>query len=208
MPVESGKRLIQQKQLRVADQNARQSYTLLLTAGELAWFVLLQTFQLHQPEHITEAAFLLTAVFHPAQAAENVLPHRHVGEERIVLEEISDPTPLRWKIDSASGVKQNPAIQLDMAAVRALNTGDAFEGHALAAARGAQQTSDAVFCGKLHIQPENAQILFDIDVQTHRTTAFFCLDSSMFTVSRTTVLMARLTSTQNSAPASSLVRQS
>ena len=37
MPVESGKRLIQQKQLRVADQNARQSYTLLLTAGELAW---------------------------------------------------------------------------------------------------------------------------------------------------------------------------
>ena len=59
-----------------------------------------------------------------------------------------------------------------------------------------------------HVEAESAELFSDIDEQTHAFTAFFCRASSMFTVSSTTVLMARFTITQKKAPASSLVRQS
>ena len=105
-------------------------------------------------------------------------------------------------------VIEHHTIQLDVAAVRLLDPRDAFERKALAAAGSTQQAGDAVFRLKAHIQCEGAQGSVDVDDQTHAFTAFFCLASSMFTVSRTTVLMARLISTQNMAPFSSLVRQS
>ena len=59
-----------------------------------------------------------------------------------------------------------------------------------------------------HVQREAAEPLADVDAQTHAFTAFFCRASSMFTLSSTTVLIARLISTQNIAPFSSFVRQS
>ncbi len=96
-----------------------------------------------------------------------------------------------------------------MPAVGRLDARDALERHALAAAGGAQQADHAAFRLKLRAQRERAQPLFDIDNQAHaRLTAFFCRSSSRFTISSTTVLIARFTSTQNIAPASSFVRQS
>ena len=95
-----------------------------------------------------------------------------------------------------------------MALVRALDAGDAFERHALAAAGGAQETGDAVFRFKGGVQAKAAEIPVNVNDQTHLFTAFFCLASRRFTVSSTTVLMARLTITQKKAPASSSVRQS
>ena len=80
MPVEGRERLVQKKQLRVADQDARQGDTLLLPAGELGRSVVFQSLQAHEGDHLVRSARLYCAVLFPAQAAEDVLPHAHVGE--------------------------------------------------------------------------------------------------------------------------------
>ena len=106
------------------------------------------------------------------------------------------------------GIVEDHPVQLDVAFVRLFDAGDAPESHAFAAAGGAKQTGDAVFRLKGDVQAEFAQVPADVHDQTHFATAFFCRFSSRFTVSSTTVLMARFTITQKKAPASSLVRQS
>ena len=208
MGVQCRERLVQHQHARFIDQDPCQGNALLLAAGELRRPMVLQAFQLHQLQHLPELPLLLLPVLFPVQAAEDVLPHRHVREQGVVLEEIAHLPLLGWEIDVLFRVKEHHAVQLDMAAVRFFDPRDAFEREALAAAGSAQQAGDAVFRLKAHVQREGTQGSVDVDDQTHAFTAFFCLVSSMFTVSRTTVLMARLISTQNMAPFSSLVRQS
>ena len=102
------------------------------------------------------------------------------------------------------------------ALVGALDTGHAFQGKAFAAAGSPQKARDlAVPGGKGHVQGKAAQPLADIHAQGHHVTSreagraregpFF---SSMLMLSSTTAEMARFTSTQVMAPASSPVRQS
>ena len=93
-------------------------------------------------------------------------------------------------------IVQHPAVQLDVAGVRLFDAGDALERQALAAAGGPQQGGDALFRLEGGVQHESAQILVDVHDQTHAFTAFFCRASNRFTVSRTTVLISRFTSTQ------------
>ena len=145
----------------------------------------------------------------PAQAAEDIGPHAHVGKERIVLKQIAHPARLGRQIDAALRIKEGHAVQHNSAPVRLLNAGDAFERHALAAAGSPQQAGDASVRFKGSMQLKVPQLLMNIHLKAHRFfTAFFCRSSSMLTVRSTAVLMARLIITQVKAPASSLVRQS
>ena len=208
MPVQRGKGLVKKKQLRIADQDARERHALLLPAGELMRPVLFQPPKLHQPDHIPCPALTLGAVFYAAKPAEDILLHRHIGEKRVVLKQVAHAPLLRGQVDLLLRIEQHPPVELDMTLVRLLDPGDAFERHAFAAARGAQQAGHAVRSREMHVETKRAQLLLDIDHKTHFATAFFCRLSSMFTASSTTVLIARLTSTQNSAPRSSFVRQS
>ena len=170
--------------------------------------MLFQPLQTHQAEHLPQLPLACLPVLFPAQTAEDVLQHGHVGKEGVILKQVAHPPFLSGEIDVFFGVEQHPAVQLDVALVRALDAGDAFEGHALAAAGGAEKAGDAVFRPEGRVQRKAAEIPVDIHDQTHLFTAFFCLASRRFTVSSTTVLMARLTITQKKAPASSSVRQS
>ena len=208
MGIQGRERLVQHQQPRLVDHDPRQGDALLLAAGELGRLVIFQPFQLHQFQHFFELSLLFRPVFFPMQAAEDILPHRHVRKQGIVLEEIADLPLLRREIDMPFGVIEHRTVQLNMAAVRLFDSRDALERKTLAAAGRPQKTGDTVFRLKAHIQAKRPERPVDVDDQTHAFTAFFCLASSMFTVSRTTVLMARLMSTQNMAPFSSLVRQS
>ena len=105
-------------------------------------------------------------------------------------------------------VEQHAPVQFDAAFVGLFDARDALERHALAAAGGAQQAGHAVFRREAHVKAERPQLLLNIHKKAHLATAFFCRVSSMFTVSSTTVEMARFTITQKKAPRSSLVRQS
>ena len=142
------------------------------------------------------------------QAAEDVLPHRHVEEQGVVLEQVPHMPLLGLEVDAPFRVEEGHAVQDDAAPVGLLNARDALEGEALAAAAGPQQPRDAALGLKAGAEGEVAQIPFDFHLKAHAFTTLFCRFSSRFTASSTTALMARLISTQNMAPASSLVRQS
>ena len=206
--VQRRERLVQHQHPRLVHKDPCQGDALLLAAGELGRTMVFQSFQLHQLQHLRELLRLLRPVLFPVQAAEDILPHRHVREECVVLEQIADLPLLGREVDVLLGIIEHYAVQFDMPAVRFLDPGDALERKALAAAGGTQQAGDSVLRFEGHIQRKGTERSVDIDDQTHAFTAFFCLASSMFTVSSTTVLMARLIRTQNMAPLSSLVRQS
>ena len=208
MSVQGGEGLVQQQELRIVDQDARQGDALLLPAGQLGGFSLLQPLQPHHAQHLPQPLLLHGAVLFPVQTAEDVLRHRHVGKKRVVLEQIAHAALLRRQVDPRLRIEKHTPVERDAPLVRLLDAGDALERHALAAAGGAEQRGDAVFRREGHVQREAAEPFADIDLQTHAFTAFFCRASSMFTLSSTTVLIARFTRTQNMAPFSSFVRQS
>ena len=136
--IESRKGLVQHQHTRLIDQNAGQRDTLLLSARQLRGLALLQSVQLHQLQHVPKAAFLFRTVLFAVQAADNVLPYRHVGEERVILEEIADTAALRRKVDALFGIEEHHTVQLYMAAVGFFYAGNALERQALAAAGGAK----------------------------------------------------------------------
>ena len=206
--VERREGLVEQQDLRVADEDARERDALLLPAGELGGFSFFQPFELHHAQDLAQPPLLCRAVLFPVEAAEDVLSHRHVGEERVVLEQIAHAPRLRRQIDLFLRIEEHPSVERDAPLVGLFNARDALQGHALAAARSAEQGGDPPLGREAHVQREAAEPLADVDAQTHAFTAFFCRASSMFTLSSTTVLIARLISTQNIAPFSSFVRQS
>ena len=212
--VQRRKRLIQQQQFGFVHQNPRQRRTLLLPAGQLVRTAVFQPFQLEQRQHAAHLLFPAGLVRFPAQAAQDVLPHRHVGEQCVILKQIAHLPLLGRQVNFFVGIKQRHAVQHDAALVRRFHTGDAFQGQAFAAAGGPQQAQHGggVVLGlKADVQRERAVGFADVHQQTHRRTAFlpaFWRSSSRLTMSSTTAEMARLTSTQRKAPASSLVRQS
>ena len=208
MRVERRERLVEHEELRLADQDARERRALLLTAGELGGLVLFQALESHHAQDLAQLLFTLHPIPLAMQAAKDVLPHGHVGKQRVILEEVAHVPLLRREVDLLFRVEEHDAVELDMPAVGLFDAGDALERVALAAARGAEQAGDARVGLKSRVELKNAERFVDVNDQTHAFTAFFCRVSSRFTVSSTTVLMARLTSTQNMAPRSSLVRQS
>ena len=112
-------------------------------------------------------------------------------------------------------IEQRYTVHDYFAAVRPFDTGDALEGHAFSAAGGPQQRQHLISGLELHLEPEGAQALFNIDIYAHHAPPFpeaLLLPedffSSMLTASSTTKDIAMFTSTQRKASASSLVRQS
>ena len=168
MSVQRGEGLVQHQQLWLADQDARQGRALLLAARKLAGQPTLQPCQSQQLHHLAQRLLTLrAAALFGAQAAEDVLPHRHVGKERIILEKIAHMPLLRGQVDPFFAVKQRYAVQLDMTAIGPLNACDALERHAFAAARSAQDAQHPVLAGKGNVQAEAPQALCNINRETH-----------------------------------------
>ena len=142
----------------------------------------------------------------------DVLPHRHVGEQGVLLEQIPHPPPLGRQVDPGGAVIQGDAVQLDVPLVRRQDARYALEGHGLAAPGGSQQGQRLVPGLKPDLQAEVSQLLLNVHGERHYRPPPFparlCRASSRFTASRNTAEMAMFTSTQRRASASLLVRQS
>lgn len=192
--VQRRKRLIQQNSLRLGAQDAGQRHPLLLPAGQLDRVLFLQPLQPEQPQLLRQHTALLRPVA-GADAAQDVLLHRHGGEQGILLEQIPHPPLLGRQIDVLLAVEQHPVAQHDAPPVRRDDTGNALEGHALAAAGGAQQRHGLIRRLELRPEVERPQPLLDVHIQAHfaallpptvRKSRF----SSMFTASSTTAEIA------------------
>ena len=110
----------------------------LLPAGELGGVFFLQCFQSEAAQLLLRAAASFCAAA-GADAALNVLQHRHVREEGVLLEEIPHPPLLRREIDVLFAVEERFAVEDDVSPVRRHDPGNAFERYALAAAGIAEQ---------------------------------------------------------------------
>ena len=97
-----------------------------------------QSLKAEHPDLLRQQFFFLRLVL-PSDAAEDILLHGHIREQRILLEEVADPALLGWQVDLLLAVEEHPVAEHDAPLVGRHDTGDALQGHALAAARSAEQ---------------------------------------------------------------------
>ncbi|MGY4434102.1 hypothetical protein ACVWWO_006579 [Bradyrhizobium sp. F1.13.1] len=89
-------RLIEQKQLRAPRQRARQRHALTLATGELVGLALLEPIELHKRNHLRNARGDVGARHAGALQAEgDVVAHRQVRKQRVVLEHHVDRPLMR-----------------------------------------------------------------------------------------------------------------
>ena len=86
----------------------------------------LQALQPQQGDHVGQGLPAGGLVLLPPQAAEDILGHRHVGEQGVVLEQVAHPPLLGRQVDALVRVEEHLAVQDDFAPVRPLNPGDTF----------------------------------------------------------------------------------
>src|SRR5262249_16467356 len=133
--VEVAERLVEQDETRLHRQAPRQRDALLLPAGELRRIAVLelrQPDQLERGEHAPADIALLD--LSQLQAERDVVVHRHVRPEPVVLEDKPDLARVRRNQDAPSQVLPDFAVDPDAAVVRHLQTGDAAQERRLAAA--------------------------------------------------------------------------
>ena len=206
--VQGAEGFVQHQNLRPPHQNPGQGGALLLSARQFAGAVPGHPFQPHGPQHLPAAGTAGGRVLFGFQAAEDILLHRHMGKQGVILKQQPHPSLLGRQVDPPFTVEQHPAIQHNAAPVRPDNPRDTAQGHAFAAARRPQNRGGGVSGGEPGAEGKALKGFFDVDFQTHGRTPAFCLRSSRLTASSTTAEMAMSTRTHCKAPASSLVRQS
>ena len=136
--IQRAERFIQQQNLRLYRQGARQRHALFLTTGQLRRIAIRQVSQLHHLQQFGHFGFNRRGVGSFAarqhgQAKGDVIEHRHMAEQRIVLEDEAHFT--------VAGV--HPAdvgtVEADMTAGLMLQTGDNSQQGGFSGARGPQQ---------------------------------------------------------------------
>ena len=132
--VERAEGLIEQQHLGLVRQGARHRHALLLAAGQLRRQPLVHALERHQPQQLLAAcaAHLAAHVAH-AQRELDVLGHRHVAEQRVVLEHQAHAALAR------GDVRDVAPVQGDAAVIDPRQPGDGAQQRALAAAAGPEQ---------------------------------------------------------------------
>ena len=134
LEVERAERFVEEQHLGLVDHRPGQSDPLALAAGQLVWPPVAEGGQTHHGESPLHS-LLPGRPRHPLhlQAVADVLRHRHVGEEGVVLEHgVGVPQVRRHRCDVA-------AAELDPAGVWALESRDEAQQGRLPRARGAEQ---------------------------------------------------------------------
>ncbi len=135
--VERAERLVEEQQLRLLGQAARQRDALLLAAGELVRLALGVGAELHQLQHRLDARRdLVLGQAVAAQAEGDVVEHREMREERVALEHhVHRPLVGRQPGEVL-------AVERDRSRGRRLEAGEHAQQRRLAAARRAEQGED------------------------------------------------------------------
>ena len=128
--VERRERLVEQQHVGLAGEGASQRHALALAPGDPARALSRQVVDAQPPQHLVG---LVRA------SKGDVVPHRHVREQRVVLEDHADGALLRRKIDSLSPVEPRPLAHQDPAGIGPVQAGDAAQHRGLAAARRADE---------------------------------------------------------------------
>jgi hypothetical protein len=137
--VEGGEGLVQKERLRAGRQGAGQRHPLLLPAGEHVGVSAGVGFEADAGEGFGHLPAALAAR-HAAEAEGDVLRHRQVREQGVVLEHETDPA--LFGRDFAARFGEHGAVQFDAAGLQGFQAGDEAEQGGLAVAGGAQEAQD------------------------------------------------------------------
>ena len=128
--VEIGERLVEQQHLRIQHERTRQRHALLLPARQLAGITIAQPGETHLLQHRSHPPGPVgRGDLAQLQAVRDVLGHRHVRPQRIVLEHHADAALVRRH------VVDHAIAETDLARVRRVETGQEPQQRGLAAAR-------------------------------------------------------------------------
>ena len=138
--INSRKRLIQKKQLRIRSKGPGKSNSLSLAAGQLTWISFFQAFQpdqLYQFHNPLLDILLIRLLYF--QTKRNIIIHSHIPEKGIILEHKSNASLAGRNIIDHSSVND------DLPAVRLFQTGDHTEDCRLSASTWSQKTDQLTF---------------------------------------------------------------
>ncbi|MNE68713.1 hypothetical protein D3C80_1643900 [compost metagenome] len=136
--IQRAKGLIQQQNLRLNRQRSRQGHTLFLSTRKLRREPIGQMCQLHHLQQFGDFRFngrrvrALTTWQH-AQAKRDIVEHRHMAEQRVVLEDKTDFTVAGVQAAHVGSVEAN------MSAALMFKTGDNTQQRGFTRARRSQQ---------------------------------------------------------------------
>ena len=166
--IQRRERLIQQQDLRIGGQRARDGHALLLAAGKLGRVTIGQMGQVHALQQRDGAQ---PGVPLPSQGVGHVLQRVQMGKEGVTLEDIPDVAMPGRHVAGSSGpapAKERAAVQQDLARVGREQPGDDVQRRRLADAGRAEQHADLGAHLQTHRQPELRQMAFDVDAQSRR----------------------------------------
>src|SRR5207253_11166436 len=139
--VEVAEWLVEQQDVGLHHDGAGQRHALLLAARELGRVAVAQVTHAHHVEDAVDlVADLSTRQAADLEAEADVLGHRHVGPDRVRLEDHRHAALLRGQ--RAPGRGDRAPVQLDGALARVEKAGDHAQGGGLAAARRAEQRDE------------------------------------------------------------------
>jgi len=133
MGIDVRPRLVEQDELWIRRERARERDALLLAAGELVRVAVAEAAEVDEREHDRHARAPLAA----RQAEADVLGDRQVREERVILEDHAHAAALGRHPRGAVG--DDAVADPHLALVRGLEAGDEAQERRLAAAGGAEQ---------------------------------------------------------------------
>ena len=145
--VEIGERLVEEQELRLLDQGARERHPLLLTARELARPPLEKLPDMHEIGGGPDATEgLLARRLLEAEGEQDVVAHGHMRVERVGLE--NDPDVSVPGLDLVDDM----TVEQKLAGGRKIDAGEQKEARRLAAAGRAEQRDKlAVLDGQVHV---------------------------------------------------------
>jgi hypothetical protein len=151
--VEVRQRLVEQQDLRAADQRSCEREPLLLPARELRRRALLEALESHERQGFVDHPLRLPVrrrVLADAKRERDVLEHRHVRPDRVRLEHHADVA--RVGRNEPTGPRQHRVVETDRAGLRTLEARDAPQRRRLPAARRPEEREEPAFLdGEGHV---------------------------------------------------------
>ena len=146
--IQCSQRLVEEQQIGIGDKGARERDPLRLATGEPTWPAVGEITDLQSIEPLACARLGHLAGFPAcAQAEGDVVEHRHMGKEQVVLEDEAHRALLGRQVDSAIGVHDGHSRDVDPSGLRRLESGEAAQGCRLARAVGAEQADGVAVSG-------------------------------------------------------------
>ena len=175
--VQRGEGFVQQQQLRVRRQRARQCHALLLSAGNLPGVAIGEVIQLERrqpmPRRVGQETTRRIAPAR-AKAERHVLAHGEMGKQRVVLKQIAHPTRRGGQADVLVGIEPGLAMHRDAALIGRDQSGDGAQGETLARAGRPVQNDARMLRAKPHVQRKRSmwadQRAANVDVDHHAQT--------------------------------------